>query len=100
MLSTNVHDFHLADQLLKTVLEYTIKNGLKNVSKVEIELGSIIEHDEVIKSENLTYHFKLLAKKTIAKNAELKIKKIPARHCKQGVAGGKGDEWKLVSIED
>ncbi len=87
MLSTNVHDLHLAQQILKTVLEYANKNGLKNVSKVEIELGSIIEHDEVIKPENLTYHFKLLAKKTIAKDAELKVKKI------------KGDEWKLVSIE-
>lgn len=83
-----MHDFHLADQILKTVLEYANKNNLKNVSKVEIELGSIIEHDEIIKPENLTYHFKLLAKKTITKNAELKIKKI------------KGDEWKLVSIKD
>lgn len=112
MLSTNVHDWHLANEILKTVLDYADKNGLKNITKIEIELGSILDppaspagshggqgHGEYISPENLIYNFKLLAKKTIAKNAELKIKKIPARHCKQGVAGGKGDEWKLIEIE-
>jgi len=82
-----MHDWHLANEILKTVLDYTIKNGLKNVSKIEIELGSILEHGEYISSENLIHNFKLLAKKTIVKNAELKIEKI------------KGDKWKLVSIE-
>lgn len=86
--SINVHDFHLAQQILKTVLDYAIKNGLKNVSKVEIELSSIIEHGEEILPENLVHNFKLLAEKTIAKNAELKIKKTA------------GDKWKLISIED
>jgi hydrogenase nickel incorporation protein HypA/HybF len=90
-----MHDWHLANEILKTVLDYAIKNGLKNVSKVEIELGSIIEHDEIIKPENLTYHFKLLTEKTIAKNAELKIKKITRLPARQ-----EGDEWKLISIED
>jgi Zn finger protein HypA/HybF involved in hydrogenase expression len=83
-----MHDWHLANEILKTVLDYADKNGLKNVSRVELELGSIVEHGEVIKSENLIHNFKLLAEETIARNAELKIKKI------------KGDEWKLVSIED
>jgi len=82
-----MHDFHLAQQILKTVLAYGAKNGLKNITKIEMKLGSILEHGEYISSENLIHNFKLLAKKTIAKNAELEIKKI------------KGDEWKLVSIE-
>jgi Zn finger protein HypA/HybF involved in hydrogenase expression len=40
----NMHDFHLADQILKTVLEYAEKNGFKKVKKIELELGSILEH--------------------------------------------------------
>lgn len=82
-----MHDFHLAQQILKTVLEYAKKNGLKNISGIKMELGNILEHGEYISSENLIHNFKLLSEKTIAKNAELKIKKR------------KGDEWKLVSIK-
>lgn len=82
-----MHDWHLANEILKTVLAYGAKNGLKNIIKIEIELGSILEHGEYISSENLIHNFKLLAKKTIAKNAELKIKRI------------KGDKWKLIEIE-
>ena len=83
-----MHDFHLAQQILKTVLVYANKNDLKNVSRIEIELGSILEHGELIKPENLRHNFKLLAEKTIAKNAELKIKKTV------------GDRWKLIFIKD
>lgn len=83
-----MHDFHLAQQILKTILEYAAKNGLKNISKVGLELGSVIEHGAEILPENLIHNFKLLSEKTIAKNAELKIKKT---------ARGK---WKLISIED
>ena len=71
-----MHDFHLAREILKIVLEYTHKNNLKNVSKIEIELGSILEHGEYISPENLIHNFKLLADNTIAQNAELGIKNI------------------------
>jgi Zn finger protein HypA/HybF involved in hydrogenase expression len=43
-----MHDFHLTDTILKTVLEYAEKNGFKNIKKIELELGSILEHEEVI----------------------------------------------------
>jgi len=77
----------LANEILKTVLEYANKNGLKKISKVKLELGSILEHGEEILAENLIHNFKLLAEKTIAKNAEIEIKKI------------KSDTWKLIDIE-
>lgn len=83
-----VHDWHLANEILKTVLEYAVKNGLKKVLKIEIELGSILEHGEEILPENLIHNFKLLSEKTIAQSSELNIKKT------------KGDKWKLVSIEE
>lgn len=82
-----VHDWHLANEILKTVLDYANKNGFKNVSKIELELGSIIEHGEEILPENLIHNFRLLAEKTIARKAKLKIKR------------GKEDRWKLISIE-
>jgi Zn finger protein HypA/HybF involved in hydrogenase expression len=82
-----MHDFHLADTIIKTILEYAQKNGFKSIKKIELELGSILEHGEVISSENLIFNFKLLSKDTIASNAELNIKKI------------EGDTWKLISID-
>lgn len=82
-----MHDFYLANEILKTVLEHAKKNGFKNVSKVKLELGIIHEHGEDINEENLRHNFKLLAEKTIAKDAELKIKRI------------KKDSWKLLDIE-
>ncbi|PJE57650.1 MAG: hypothetical protein COU82_00635, partial [Candidatus Portnoybacteria bacterium CG10_big_fil_rev_8_21_14_0_10_38_18] len=70
------------------VLEYAKKNGFKKVSRVEIELGSLVDHDEEILAENLIFNFKNLSKNTLAETAELEIKKI------------KGENWKLVSIEE
>jgi len=83
-----MHDWYLANEILKTVLEYAEKNGFKKVSKIEIELGSISEHNEEITPENLFYNFKLLSKNTIAETAELNIKKV------------KGDSWRLLEIEE
>ena len=82
-----MHDWYLANEILKTVLGYADENNLKSVSKVRLELGTIYEHGEDISSENLRHNFKLLAEKTIAKNAELKIKKI------------KGNFWRLLDIK-
>jgi Zn finger protein HypA/HybF involved in hydrogenase expression len=83
-----VHDWHLANEILKTVLDYANKNGLKMVSKIELELGDILEHGETISPQNLKHNLKLLSEETIVKNAKLNIKKI------------QGDNWKLVSIEE
>ena len=83
-----MHDFYLANEILKTVLEHAQKNGFKKVSRVEIELGSISKHGEEITPENLLYNFKLLSKNTIAEGAELNIKKT------------KKENWKLASIEE
>jgi Zn finger protein HypA/HybF involved in hydrogenase expression len=81
-----MHDFHLANEILKTVLEYAEKNGFKKVSKIEIELGSISEHEGEITPKNLIYNFKLLSKNTLAETAKLEIKRIES------------EDWKLVSI--
>jgi len=82
-----MHDWHLANEIKKIVLDYANKNNLKNVRKIELELGSIIEHNEEISSENLIHNLNLMFEKTIAENCKIFIKKINR------------DEWKLISIE-
>lgn len=82
-----MHDFYLAQEIFKTVLEHANKNGFKSVSMVRIELGGLVEHGEEISPENLIHNFKLLSEKTIAKDAELEIKKV------------RGENWKLLDIK-
>ncbi len=76
-----MHDFHLADQIVKIAKEYAEKNNLCRIDKIMIELGDIIEHGEGIAPENLKYNINLLLP------CKVEIKKI------------KGDRWKLVSID-
>ncbi len=77
-----MHDFHLADQIVKLVKEHAAKSGLSNITKIVIELGSIIEHGEQISPENLEFNIKLMMPVQ-----QVEIAPIP------------GDAWKLVSIE-
>lgn len=76
-----MHDFHLANQIIKIAQEHAQKNGLAKINKIVLELGEIVEHGQSISPENLKYNINLLLP------CKVKIKKI------------KGDEWRLVSIE-
>lgn len=77
-----MHDFHLADQIVKIAKEHAAKNNLSQITEIVIELGDIIEHGEGIAPANLEYNIRLLL--PIDK---IEIKKI------------KGDSWRLVSID-
>jgi len=77
----NVHDFHLADQIVKIAKEHARKNNLAKITKVVLELGDIIEHGEGITPGNLKHNINLLLP------CKVEIKKI------------KGDSWRLVSID-
>ncbi len=82
-----MHDLHGADQILKLALDQANENKLLKVTKIVIELGSMIEHGEDINADNLAFNLKLLAKNTPARGAKVVIKKV------------KGNGWKLVEIE-
>lgn len=82
-----MHDLHLADQILKTVLKAAQKNNFKKINSISIDLGDFVEHGEKITPENLKYNFSLLSKDTIAKNAKLIISPVA------------GQEWKLKKME-
>lgn len=83
-----MHDFHAADNILKTVLEYAEKNNLKRVDKIKIDLGKFVEHGQEILGDNLKFNIKMLSKGTIAKNSEIVIIE------KRGESG-----YKLIEIE-
>lgn len=82
-----MHDIHAAQQMLKIALEYAKKNNLKKISSMTIELGKIVEHNELITPENLKYNIGLIAKNTPAENCEIIINKID------------GNSLKLVEID-
>lgn len=66
-----MHDIHAANQILKTALEHAQKNKLKKISSMTVELGKIIEHNELLTPENLKYNIDLIAKGTTAENCEI-----------------------------
>ncbi len=71
-----MHDFHLADIIYKTIMDYGEKNKLKKITKAVIELGQIVEHGEEILAENLEFNIKMLAEGGPAEGIEIVIKKI------------------------
>ncbi|MCK5491266.1 MAG: hydrogenase maturation nickel metallochaperone HypA [Candidatus Pacebacteria bacterium] len=82
-----MHDIHAANQILKTALEYAEKNKCTKINSITIELGKIVEHNELITLENLKYNIELISKNTIAEN------------CKINVISKGNNELKLVEID-
>lgn len=68
-----MHDIHLADSILKICRE---KAGDKIVKKVKIKLGSIIEHGEQIKPENLRFNLEMLGRNTNFANTAFEIESV------------------------
>lgn len=82
-----MHDLHEADRILKLVLDHAERNGLKEVTKIKIGLGNIIEHGSEIDPENLKFNIGLLARGTLAEGVEIVVQKI------------NGSMWELKEIE-
>jgi Zn finger protein HypA/HybF involved in hydrogenase expression len=71
-----MHDLHEADRILKLVLEHALRNKLKEVTKIVIGLGSVIEHGAEINQDNLKFNIHVLARGTKAEKAEVLVEKI------------------------
>ncbi|MEK7653002.1 MAG: hypothetical protein AAB358_00750 [Patescibacteria group bacterium] len=82
-----MHDFHLADQIYRTIIDYSAKNNLKKITKAVIELGSVVEHGEEIMPENLKFNIKMLAEGGPAAGIDIIVNKTA------------GDSWILKEIE-
>ncbi|MFA6422792.1 MAG: hypothetical protein WCV92_05355 [Candidatus Buchananbacteria bacterium] len=82
-----MHDFHLADIIYKTIMDYAQQNNLKKITKAVIELGAIVEHGEEVLAENLDFNIKMLAEGGHAENLKVEIIKVQS------------DSWNLKEIE-
>lgn len=71
-----MHDLHLANKILNLILEQGKKNNLKKIIEIKIELGKIIEHNQIITPKSLKFNIKMLAKETIAKDAKIEINSV------------------------
>ena len=77
-----MHDFHLANEIVKVAGEEAQKNGLLKIEKIVVELGDIVEHGESISPDNLKYNINLLMP-----DIKVEIRQI------------EGNVWKLKEIE-
>lgn len=82
-----MHDLHEANKIIKLVLKKAKENNLRKVTKIDLELGVMIEHGQTIKPENLRFNLELLGKNTPAEGAKIIIKET------------RGDHWELKEIE-
>lgn len=71
-----MHDLHLADKILKQVLDYGAKNGLKKITGVKVKIGDILEHGEMIDPENLKFNLGMLAQGTPAEDIFMDVQKF------------------------
>ncbi|PIS42214.1 MAG: hypothetical protein COT24_04705 [Candidatus Kerfeldbacteria bacterium CG08_land_8_20_14_0_20_40_16] len=71
-----MHDLLAAKDILDTALDEAEKKKLNKITRLVIELGKVVDHGEAISRENLEFNLRLVAKGTIAENAQLVIKKI------------------------
>lgn len=83
-----MHDLHLADKIIKKILEFAKTNNLKKVKTAYIKIGDILEHGEMIAPSNLKFNLKLLSTNTLAQNADFKVEKFD-----------KTGEYEIVEIE-
>ena len=87
VLLTKMHDLHAADKVLAMALAAAKKNQLKNIKKIVIELGTVIEHGAEILPENIEFNIIALARPTIAAGAKVEVRPVA------------GAQVKLVEIE-
>ena len=85
-----MHEFSIADAIVKNVLETAKKNKGKKVVSVLLEIGELTH----LSGEQVSFWIKELFKDSVAEGAEVKVKTIKARiQCKGcGYKGGMGSD--------
>ena len=85
-----VHEFSIADEIVRNVLETAEKNRGKKVVSILLEIGELTH----LNGEQVTFWIKELFKDTVAEGAGVKVKTIKAGiQCKScGYKGGMGSD--------
>ncbi len=81
-----MHEFSIADEIVKNVIDTARKNGGKKVLSIQLEIGELTH----LNGEQVSFWIKELFKNSVAEGAEVKVKTIKARiQCKAcGYKGG------------
>lgn len=75
-----MHELSVTEGLLKICLDEGEKHKIKKVTKVKVKVGEL---SDLIPS-CISYYFNIVAKGTIAENAEILVEKIPVSiNCKE-----------------
>ena len=82
-----MHDLIAAQDIVKKAVEIAKKNRLKRITRIIVNLGKIVEHNEVLSPENLQFNFRLVRRNTLAEKASLTIKQ------------GKGRELAITEVQ-
>ena len=69
-----MHDLAMAKEVLDLTLAYAKKYKLQDVKEVNLELGRVMDHGELVSAEHLKEHFNMLTKGTMAVGAKLIVK--------------------------
>ena len=81
-----MHELSIAKSILNTVLKVSKKKKIKEIKKINLVIGDL---SSVI-DESFTYYFSLISKDTVAKKANIYIKRVPAiakcTECKKSFA--------------
>ncbi len=85
-----MHEFSIADEIVRNVLETAKKNRGKKVVSILLEIGELTH----LNGEQVSFWIKELFKDSMAEGAEVKVKTIKARiQCKGcGYKGGMGSD--------
>ena len=88
--NVEMHEFSIADAIVKNVLETAKKNNGKKVVSVLLEIGELTH----VSGEQVSFWIKELFKDSVAEGAQVKVKTIKARiQCKGcGYKGGMGSD--------
>ena len=68
-----MHEMAIAEGILNIALDYASQNDAKKIE----EIGLLVGEMSGVEPEALEFSFRMLAKKTIADNAALKLKQVP-----------------------
>ena len=71
-----MHDLLAAQDIVKAALSEAKKKNLKKITKLIIEMGKVVDHGEAISPENLEFNINIVAKDTLAKDAQVVVKEI------------------------
>jgi hydrogenase nickel incorporation protein HypA/HybF len=96
-----MHEFSIADEIVKNVLETAKKNKGKKVLSIQLEIGELTH----LNGEQVSFWVKELFRGSVAEGAQVKIKTIKARiHCrtcgyKGGIQSDREDSFQHLALQ-